>query len=430
MRDKWRKIKFEELGYTFGGLTNKTKEDFGDGKPYIPYLNIFENGKIDSTFLDYVNIKSGEKQNKVKYGDIFFTTSSETPHEVGMTSVLLNDLGEAYLNSFCFGFRLNNFEDLLPEFAVYMFRGSELRQNISDLAQGSTRYNLSKSIFFDKLYLNLPPLPQQRKIAKILSTCDTVIEKTEAAIAKYQAIKQGMMHDLFTRGIDLSTGKLRPKCEDAPELYKESELGMIPREWEVETFKDISVINQGLQIAISARFKEEDVNRYLYITIQYLNHHESESYRYYIENPPASVICFKDDILMVRTGNTGVIVTDISGAFHNNFFKIDYNISVLKDFLVYFLKRDEIQISILNYAGTTTIPDLKHSDFYKLPFNRPEKLEQELIANKLKSIDQKLQSEQSTLSKYRKIKSGLMQDLLSGKVEVSVEEEVESPNSN
>jgi len=92
---------------------------------------------------------------------------------------------------------------------------------------------------FDRLKCIDFPLPTQRKIARILSTADAVIEKTQAAIVKYKAIKQGMLHDLFTRGIDPATGKLRPTYEDAPELYKDSKLGWIPKEWEVERIENV-----------------------------------------------------------------------------------------------------------------------------------------------------------------------------------------------
>lgn len=164
-----------------------------------------------------------------------------------MTSVLLDDIGEAYLNSFCFGFRLNNFDDLLPEFAPFLFRGIELRKKISLFGQGSTRYNLPKTELLVKLKIDLPTIPEQRKIAKILSTTDTVIDKTQAAIAKYKAIKQGMLHDLFTRGIDTKTGKLRNKLEDAPELYRISKSGQsVPINWnEIEKVGDHILITPG-----------------------------------------------------------------------------------------------------------------------------------------------------------------------------------------
>ena len=95
----------------------------------------------------------------------------------------------------------------------------------------------------NKLQFKCFKFPKQRKIARILTTVDNVIEKTEAAISKYKAIKDGMMHDLFTRGIDVKNGKLRPAFEDAPELYKKSELGMIPKEWEDTIMKKYILTN-------------------------------------------------------------------------------------------------------------------------------------------------------------------------------------------
>ena len=101
------------------------------------------------------------------------------------------------------------------------------------LGIGSTFLEVNKSDTesFPILYA---PLPEQRKIARILTTIDNLIEKTEVLIAKYQAIKQGMMHDLFTRGVD-EHGYLRPTYDEAPDLYKPSELGWIPKIWEIKT---------------------------------------------------------------------------------------------------------------------------------------------------------------------------------------------------
>jgi type I restriction enzyme S subunit len=195
---KWVKKKLGDLGYSFSGLSGKTIDDFGGGKPYIPYINIFTNGKINSKQLEYVRIAENERQNKVEQGDWFFTTSSETPDEVGMTSVLVDDIGEAYLNSFCFGFRLYKKSEFDPEFVSYLFRSVELRKKISLFAQGSTRYNLPKQQMFEKLYISYPSsLSEQRRIASILSSADKVIDSTQKLIAKYKQIKQGMMEDLL-----------------------------------------------------------------------------------------------------------------------------------------------------------------------------------------------------------------------------------------
>lgn len=189
-------FRLEDLGSTFTGLSGKSKVDFGKGKPYIPYMNIFTNSHIDIQHLELVEIGKDETQNKVRYGDIFFTTSSETPDEVGMSSVLLNEVDELYLNSFCFGFRLNNFENLLPEYAQYLFRCDEIRKAISLLGQGATRYNLSKTQLM-KLTIKLPSLEEQREIAEILSIADQEIETLQRKLECLKLEKGALMQKLL-----------------------------------------------------------------------------------------------------------------------------------------------------------------------------------------------------------------------------------------
>ncbi|HHX7303647.1 TPA: restriction endonuclease subunit S [Legionella anisa] len=195
--DDWNEYSLQELGTTYNGLSGKSKNDFKQGKPYIPYVNIFNNPRIEVTKLELVTIKSGEKQNQVKYGDIFFTTSSETPHEVGMSSVLLDDLDETYLNSFCFGFRLNDFKHLLPSFAQFYLRNESIRKDISSLAQGATRYNLSPTRLM-KIKFNLPSVSEQQKIASILSTADREIEVIKEKLKGLNQEKKALMQQLLT----------------------------------------------------------------------------------------------------------------------------------------------------------------------------------------------------------------------------------------
>ena len=273
----------------------------------------------------------------------------------------------------------------------------------------------------ERFEIIVAPRKEQRRIAEILSTIDQAIEQTEALIKKTQQIKAGLMHDLFTRGV-LPNGQLRPPREQAPELYKESPLGWVPKEWESKWMRDISCVNQGLQIAISNRYKTPGLNRYRYITIQYLNNIKSESDTFFIEENNLSVICNEQDILLVRTGNTGQLITGVVGVFHNNFFKIVYDRTKLKrDYLTHFIRWEEIQKLIMNYAGTTTIPDLKHKDFYKLPVHIPAINEQNSILEMLYSIDEDIVLNNVFMLKLMKKKYGLMHDLLSGRVQVKSE---------
>jgi len=126
--------------------------------------------------------------------------------------------------------------------------------------------------------------------------------------------------------------------------------------------KEICNVNQGLQIPISKRFNKEGVNRYFYITVQFLKDRNAESY--FIENPPQSTICNENDIIIVRTGSTGKILTGIKGCFHNNFFKVNYvKEKVVGKFLYYCLSTKEKQREMKQRAGVTVIPDLNHFMF-------------------------------------------------------------------
>lgn len=196
--DEWNEVRLGDIGEPYNGLSGKTAEDFGAGEAkYVTYKNIFDNSKINPTIFENVKIGKNEKQNLVKFGDIFFTVSSETPEEVGMSSVLLDIVDNTYLNSFCFGYRLNNFEILDPHFSRFYFRSFQMRDKISRLAQGSTRFNLSKNEIM-KLKVKLPSLPEQQKIAEVLSLTDEEISLLKKELDELKLQKKGLMQKLLT----------------------------------------------------------------------------------------------------------------------------------------------------------------------------------------------------------------------------------------
>lgn len=191
----------------------------------------------------------------------------------------------------------------------------------------------------------------------------------------------------------------------------------IPKHWKIKKLGEICKVNQGLQIAIEERFTEPIENGYFYITNEFLK--ANSKTKYYIKNPSKSVLCSKEDILMTRTGNTGIVVSDVEGVFHNNFFKIDYDKKLLhKDYFVYYLKNDRMQYDILVKAGNSTIPDLNHSDFYTLQIAIPPLEEQEKIAEILLSCDKAIRLTTQIITQLKQRNQGLAQQLLTGEKRV------------
>ena len=195
---EWTKTTLGKIGETFNGLTGKSGSDFGQGSPYITYKSIFDNSKIDLSRVEYVTITDAERkkqtQNEVQYGDIFFTTSSET-QDVGMTSVLLDEVKDCYLNSFCFGYRLNSITDVLPEYMRFYLRSNTIRRRLFVLAQGSTRFNISKGEVMG-LTIKLPGTAEQRKIAQLLTMIEERIATQIKIIEKLESLIRGLITDV------------------------------------------------------------------------------------------------------------------------------------------------------------------------------------------------------------------------------------------
>ena len=186
---------FAKLGYSYSGLSGKSAEDFGTGKPFIPYLNVYSNNIVNENDYQYVRINDGEKQNIVQYGDVLFTLSSETPEEVGVGSVYLG-IDEVFLNSFCFGFHIENKELAYPPYFSYYVSSTPFRKFIYPFAQGSTRFNLCKADF-EKTSIKLPSLENQKHIYAILNRITEKIETEKSLLEHYTTQKQYLLHQMF-----------------------------------------------------------------------------------------------------------------------------------------------------------------------------------------------------------------------------------------
>lgn len=309
---------------------------------------------------------------------------------------------------------------------------SFLNTDISKLNEATGVPSVSSKALY-KLKFKWFELHDQRQIATILSTADAVIEKTQAAIAKYKAIKQGMLQDLFTRGIDTSTGKLRPSYQDAPELYKESKLGWIPKEWEnCEMGKYISDnlygprfnakdyhINGNVKTIRGSDFTKDGEILYnkapkAQLDSSLINSHKLED----------------GDIVIVTTADCGLTavfkkpINDVD--FIPSAYSVKYRFmkNVNPYFIKYFMTTDVAIRQVNKFIRQGTLGNLPGSDILGFNMIYPSTDEQNKIAERLLTIDNKLQTEQAFLHKQQQIKAGLMNDLLSGRKKVIVKEEL------
>ncbi len=181
-----------EIGKFFGGLTGKSKADFSNGNArFISYMNVYSNIALNQSANEFVRILPNEKQNVLRYGDALFTGSSETPDECGMSSVVTAEPKEPlYLNSFSFGFRLDDNSIYHPDFLKHLLRSSAIRAQIAKTANGVTRFNVSKALFA-KVILPIPPIELQVKIANILDRFETLVnDLTQGLPAEIAAVKE------------------------------------------------------------------------------------------------------------------------------------------------------------------------------------------------------------------------------------------------
>ena len=191
--EAWEQRKLGEMGQTYTGLSGKTKDDFGHGSgKFITYMNVFSNPVASSNMTEAIEID--DSQNKVQFGDVLFTTSSETPDEVGMSSVWLENAENTYLNSFCFGYRPTT--EYNPYYLAYMLRSSSMRKKITFLAQGISRYNISKNKMMD-IEMPIPSIDEQKQIGEYFRNLDNLITLHQRELEKLKNIKKSCLENMF-----------------------------------------------------------------------------------------------------------------------------------------------------------------------------------------------------------------------------------------
>ncbi len=386
---EWKKCSLGEIGSPYNGLTGKSGDDFGTGSPYITYKSVFDNTKIDLSRCELVRISDQEKkrQNQVKKGDIFFTISSETPEEVGMSSVLLDDIEDCYLNSFCFGFRLN-VTTSLTEFLRFYLRSNNIRKTLSTLAQGSTRYNISKGEIM-KMTLWLPSQQEQKKIADFFSLIEERISIQNKVIEDCITLEKEIQEQTFSQ----ITAPLVPLSAISKRITERN------THWESNNVLTISA-QEGLVSQLEYFNKSvasENLSNY------YLLHNGDFAYNksYSGEYPWGA-------IKHLEKYNIGVL-SPLYFCFKPDKEKVDAK--YLQFFFETKLWHKHIAEIAVEGARNHGLLNMAIGDFYTMPILLPTMREQQSIVERLSAFRQKRVTEESIYALLVQQKQHLLQKL-------------------
>ncbi|QEA53686.1 restriction endonuclease subunit S [Loigolactobacillus coryniformis] len=388
----WEERKLGDVGNTFTGLTGKTKEDFGHGSAkFVTYVNVFQNPIATLDQLDAIEID--EKQNQVQKGDIFFTTSSETPEEVGMSSVWTHDTENVYLNSFTFGYRPRVSFDL--NYMASMLRSPSIRKKITFLAQGISRYNISKTKMLE-IEIPTPTLSEQEKIGSFFKELDDTIALHQRKLDLLKEQKKGYLQKMFPKN-----------GAKVPELR----FAGFADDWEQRRLKDVTdyfngkaqednVLDDGLYELITLKSVSSD--GVLQSSGKYVNDATD-----FLQEGTLIMTLSEQNIGAV--GMTTIIPTSNYYVLNQRVAELRPNSTVVAGFLTKQINRNQNYFEIRS-AGTK-VQNISKGNVENFTFEIPNVDEQEKIGAFFKQLDDTITLHQHKLDLLKEQKKGFLQKM-------------------
>ena len=395
----WQIVKLVDIATYINGYPFSPKDWKEKGLPIIRIQNL-NDPEAEFNYFD------GEIDKKyfVENGDLLFSWSASI-------GVYIWNRGKAVLNQHIFKVvPKENVNKLYLYYALYL-----AIEQLKNRVHGSTMKHFKRSELKTTL-IPLPPLPEQKKIAEILSTVDKAIEKVDEAIAKTERLKKGLMQELLTKGIGHK------------EFKYSKELGCeIPKEWKVVKLSDVAkkFISGGTPSTKQPKYWNGDIPwiRSVHITKYYLDESMIEQYitKEGLENSASNIVPKDSLIVATRVGIGKSTVNLIDVAINQDLTGIVLNESKVDPFyLVLYFHFPKIINLLEAVARGTTIKGISQDYIKNMLIPLPPIEEQRKIAEILSTVDKKLELERKRKEKLERIKKGLMNDLLTGRKRVKV----------
>lgn len=400
-----KKYKLGELGFFFGGVSTIKKEDYGHGTPFLPYKNVYKNSKVDINELELMNVRALDLERRSGiYGDIFFTASSETPDEVAMSSVLLDEVENLTYNGFCKRYRLNDFNTLIPEYARYLFRDISFRREVYQMATGDIRFNISQESLAN-IEIEIPDIPTQKQIAQILTSLDDKIELNLQMNQTLEAMAQAIFKEWC--------------CVDD---------GIVPNGWSIMKLSELANISSSKRI-FREEYQVEGVPFYRGKEITQLSNGQSISTELFISNERYFEIREKfgvpqiNDILITSVGTIGSIwLVDNDLPFYfkdgNVTWVKEYKTNINGEFIYQWLKTKEAKEQIMSVTIGSTQQALTISALRNLEILVPNSETINKICSQLEAINAKRISNTNQLQSLTQTRDILLPKLMNGQLEL------------
>lgn len=411
----WEVKTLGELYRVHNGLS-KGKQFFGHGYPFLSFSVVFNNVFIPNKLENLVDSSKEERASySINKGDVFITRTSETVDELGMSCVALKDYPNATYNGFCKRLRPNDVEFVNLGYLGFYLRSDFIREWFLKFSTVTTRASLKNDELLS-LPLVLPPtIEEQQRIAKALSDIDTLIANLEKLIAKKKNIKQGAMQQLLT-------GKKRlPGFAPAKPTYKQTELGIIPSDWEVKKIGEFTKLQAG---GTPSTLCDEFWGG----NIRWMNSGELNNKRIYdvagritkLGLNSSSTHLIPSNCVLVGLAGQG----KTRGTAAINYVELCTNQSIAamfpskthnSEYLYHNIDSRYEELRELS-SGDGGRGGLNLGILANLFIALPSKAEQTAIANVLSDMDTEISALETKLAKYRTLKTGMMQQLLTGKI--------------
>lgn len=421
--NEWKEYKLDEV-YTITNGLSKKRDEFGFGYEFLAFTDVFNNYFIPNTLSNLVNSTEKEREKcSIKRGDVFLTRTSEKLDELGRSCVALKDYPNATFNGFTKRLRPIGNVEILPEYVGYYFRSPKFRNAVTSMSSMTTRASLNNDMI-SVLTITVPPLEEQEKIANILSSLDDKIELNNDINKTLEEMAQAIFKRWFV-DFEFPNADGKPYKSSGGEMV-DSELGMIPKGWEVKSLDELTDVGIGKTPPRKEyqwfSLNNEDVKwvsikdmgncgTYILETSEYLTNEAIEKFK--VKKVPSNTVILSFKLTVGRVAISPCELVTNEAIAH---FKIQNSENLTTEFLYSYLKQFNYDL----LGSTSSIATAVNSKIIrKIPIIVPPSEIMSKFTSNVSSLFELIKENELEIINLREMRDSLLPKLMSGEIDLS-----------